>query len=387
VEASRAADRPLPEAEADHAFEELYERHARDVYRYALALLANPADAEDVTQTAFLNAYRAYRRGERPLKPHNWLIAITHNVCRMRWRQAGARPREVTLEEAPEPVAHEHERPNLDEALAALASLSFNQRAALVMRELEGRTYREIADVLGLSTSAVEALLFRARRRLRLNRDALGVIAGAPLPGSLSSLAGGGGAAAVATGGSALGAGLALKAAALVAVSAVTAGLGYKSVQELGRSREVAVAHTAAVTPRPHREQATAARVTRSAAAKPVFHRRPQLRTATPRVAPSRPVATPTGPAAPTPQPPQPQAEPPAPQPAAGAPPTTPATVAVPPPVVAVPAVPPLPSVTVPAPSVPELPVPTPQLPPLPALPSVPAVPAVPPLPPLPPVN
>ena len=47
----------------ERSFEQLYRRHARDVYQYALAVLANPADAEDVTQTTFLNAYRAFQRG------------------------------------------------------------------------------------------------------------------------------------------------------------------------------------------------------------------------------------------------------------------------------------------------------------------------------------
>jgi RNA polymerase sigma factor (sigma-70 family) len=215
---------------ADPAFEQLYRKHAREVYQYALALLTNPADAEDAAQTAFLNAYRAFQRGERPHKPHNWLIAITHNVCRMRWRQAGCRPHEVALEEAPEPVALDHERPNLDEVLTALAGLSFNQRAALVMRELEGRSYQEIAGVLGVSNSAVEALLFRARRRLQLHRKALGVLSTAPLPGSLTSFLGAGGGA-VAAGGAAIGADLVLKAAAVVVAGAVTAGVGFKSVE------------------------------------------------------------------------------------------------------------------------------------------------------------
>src|SRR5919204_3889859 len=94
--------RPRPEPAG---FEELYRQHATEVYRYALALLANPADAEDVTQTTFLNAYRAFQRGERPRRPHNWLIAIAHNVCRMRWRQVQARPYEVALEEVHEPAA------------------------------------------------------------------------------------------------------------------------------------------------------------------------------------------------------------------------------------------------------------------------------------------
>ena len=187
MEASRAVTEPrsrtslrrqlaLFKRPSDRAFEQLYNQHAREVYQYALALLANPADAEDVTQTTFLNAYRAFQKGERPHKPHNWLIAITHNVCRMRWRQAGSRPREVALEDAPEPATRDDDQPNLDEVLTALAALSFNQRAAIVMRELEGRSYQEISGVLGVSVSAVEALLFRARRNLQIRRRALGVL-------------------------------------------------------------------------------------------------------------------------------------------------------------------------------------------------------------------
>ncbi|MGZ4320175.1 MAG: RNA polymerase sigma factor, partial [Gaiellaceae bacterium] len=208
----------------DRAFEQLYKRHAREVYQYALALLTNPADAEDVTQTTFLNAYRAFQRGERPMRPHNWLIAIAHNVCRMRWRQAGHRPREVALENAPEPAAPEHEQAGVDEVLEALAQLTFNQRAAIVMRELEGRNCNEIADILGLSVGAVESLLFRARRRLQLHRRSLGVLGTVPLPGSLASALGLGGGGAAAVGGAAVGADLTLKAVALLAAGAITAG-------------------------------------------------------------------------------------------------------------------------------------------------------------------
>jgi RNA polymerase sigma-70 factor (ECF subfamily) len=250
------------------AFELLYREHAADVYRYALALLANPADAEDVTQTTFLNAYRAFQRGERPRTPHNWLIAIAHNVCRMRWRQANARPREIALDEAPEPATPEpeHDRPNLDEVLQALAHLSFNQRAALVMRELEGRSYKEIADVLDLSVGAVEALIFRARRGLRLQRRALGLLTTAPVPGSLASSFGAGGGA-VAAGGAALGADLVVKAAAVVAAGAVTAGVGYKTVGAVvGPSRtEAGAAQLRAIQPRTDADAATLSHARRTA--------------------------------------------------------------------------------------------------------------------------
>src|SRR5436305_12292574 len=81
------------------AFERLYERHVEGVYRYSLGMLGDAADAEDVTQTTFLNAYRAYKKGTRPDKPQSWLIAIAHNVCRQRFRQAQRRPREVAYDD------------------------------------------------------------------------------------------------------------------------------------------------------------------------------------------------------------------------------------------------------------------------------------------------
>jgi RNA polymerase sigma-70 factor, ECF subfamily len=249
---------------ADRAIAQLYDRHARDVYQYALALLANPADAEDATQTTFLNAYRALLRGDRPHRPQNWLITITHNVCRMRWRQAGQRPREVALDDAPEPVAPEPERPDLDAVLDALRRLSFNQRAALIMRELEGRSCKEIGKTLGVSPSSVEALLFRARRRLRLERDSLGVLTTAPFPASklLSALGlgGGGGGGAVASGGAAVGADLAAKAAAVLAVGAIVTGavgvathvrhLGNSANAKTAPARDGATAKRTAPTPR-----------------------------------------------------------------------------------------------------------------------------------------
>ena len=245
----------------DRAFERLYRKHAGDVYRYALVVLRNQADAEDVTQTTFLNAYRAFEKGERPQKPQNWLIAIAHNVCRQRFRQSARRPSEVAFEDDIGDTLVADESPSGEDIRRALGHLAFNQRAALVMRELEGRSYAEIAVILDLSTSAVETLIFRARRALReqlegsltcgeaefaisrqldgclsrqergqlrahlrecpecaayarrqrAQRGALKSLALVPVPGSLSSFFGGG---------SALGTGLALK-----AVAAVTAGV------------------------------------------------------------------------------------------------------------------------------------------------------------------
>src|SRR5256714_11103499 len=261
-------------ARADRAFEKLYQRHVGDVYRYALVVMRNPDDAEDVTQTTFMNAYRAFAGGERPRTPQNWLITIAHNVCRQRFRQLQRRPNELPLEE--EELAQltpDEDAPTAEDIRRALSHLAFNQRAALVMRELEGRSYAEIATVLNLTTSAVETLIFRARRALReqlegsltcgqaefaisrqldgrlprpergqlrahlrecaecavfarrqrAQRGALKTLALVPVPGSLSSFFGGGTAA--------VGTGLAVKAAAAVTAGLVIGGAGYEGVR------------------------------------------------------------------------------------------------------------------------------------------------------------
>src|SRR6266516_334334 len=154
---------------AEKQFERLYKRYAADVYRYAMAVMRNAQDAEDVTQTTFMNAYRAMQAGERPDMPKNWLIAIAHNVCRQRFRQAQRRPQESPLfEDAAEvAVPEQDEGYSAEDIHRALGQLAFNQRSALVMRELEGRSYAEISEMMGLSVSAVETVIFRARRALR----------------------------------------------------------------------------------------------------------------------------------------------------------------------------------------------------------------------------
>ena len=153
-------------ARANEVLDELYREHVGDVYRYTYAVLGNHADAEDVTQTTFVNALRALERGEMPVEPSHWLTVIAHNLVRQRWRQAAARPTLVELEADVADAPEEDEAFELEELVRALQRIPETQREAIVMRELEGRSYAEIATVMGLSTSALETLLFRARRSL-----------------------------------------------------------------------------------------------------------------------------------------------------------------------------------------------------------------------------
>ena len=81
----------------DEAFDRLYRAHRGSVYRYALALVGNHADAEDLTQTTFLNAYRALTHGQLPQTPQAWLRQIASNAFREHVRHGSRRPREVPL--------------------------------------------------------------------------------------------------------------------------------------------------------------------------------------------------------------------------------------------------------------------------------------------------
>jgi RNA polymerase sigma factor (sigma-70 family) len=417
---------------SDRVFERLYRRHVHDVYRYTLAVLHHEADAEDVTQATFLNAYRFFKRGERPIKPHNWLIKIAHNECRQRFRASARRPREVALQETDgQHAAGEADVPTAAEIRHALAQLSFNQRAALVMRELEGRSYAEIASLLETSVSAVETLLFRARRALReqlegsltcgeaeltltrrlegslskaergplrahlreckecatlerrqrVHRGALKASLGAvPLPASLQSFLGGG---ATAGGAAGAGSGLAGKVAAVVAAGAVATGAGHQAVQSIAakptttkaeialpQSLEAASTLTqgrAQRTVAPGGKQAQASAPATSVKLDPADKGAAHRRTLRPSERGVETVA--------------PEADPPA------AKPSTPAAVASPAPAKPQSPTPLLPPVPPPPPPPPQIVLPpVPPLPPLPPLPPPPQLPPPPPLPPLPPL-
>ncbi len=176
-----AATRPEPEG-----FEQLYRRHRRSVYRFLLRDLRNPAEAEDVTQTAFLQAYRAYKRGTRPERPHAWLITIADNLRKRALRTRQRRAIEVVLEESA--LADEPEDVDVRELREALETLPFNQRSALVLREVGGLSYGEIAEHLRVSVGSVQMLLFRARKTLRGELASAGRRGLLPLPNWLANL-------------------------------------------------------------------------------------------------------------------------------------------------------------------------------------------------------
>ena len=154
-------------AALDLTFEELYRELRADVYRAALRKLGNAQDAEDVTQAAFADAYRAVLRGARPQSPRAWLLAISENVRRRRFRTAQRRPREELVDDADFPLAAELPYEQSRALTEALATLPPEQRRVFVLREIVGLSYDEIAEELDSTVGSVQMLLFRARRSLR----------------------------------------------------------------------------------------------------------------------------------------------------------------------------------------------------------------------------
>jgi RNA polymerase sigma factor (sigma-70 family) len=159
--------RAAPEADATR---DLYQRYARQIYSYCLHQLGNREEAEDATQSTFLNAFRGIKRGVDPEFESAWLYKIAQNVCLTRQRSSSRRRRVETpgdLEAMQDYVpAHQADSDELIGLPEALESMPEQQRRALLLREWQGLSYKEIADELELSQGAVETLLFRARRTL-----------------------------------------------------------------------------------------------------------------------------------------------------------------------------------------------------------------------------
>ena len=171
-EESESAERGS-KAELDRAFEELYRSHLRDVYSYAFYRVGNHHDAEDLTEQAFLQAYRHFERARResdgrPLRP--WLIRIAHNLAANYYRDRKRKPTS-TIDGMELGELHDTEdlvvgREEAVTVLKGVRELPDDRREALIMRFALGMDNREIARTLGRSEGATKVLIHRAIKQL-----------------------------------------------------------------------------------------------------------------------------------------------------------------------------------------------------------------------------
>jgi RNA polymerase sigma factor (sigma-70 family) len=177
----------LVAAGSDDAFAALDERYRRRLVRFARGFVSGgTADAEDVVQDAMVRAVRALRNGSRPEALGPWLHRITRN-CALDLNASRRRHPVVELVDHAHPPTEDAEAAverslGVRGLVADVGRLPDTQRSALVLRELEGRSYADIADELDVTVPAVKSLLVRARAGLKRARDDRRVAAWLPLP-------------------------------------------------------------------------------------------------------------------------------------------------------------------------------------------------------------
>jgi len=168
----------------ERAFQTLVEQYQRKVFTIAYGILRNPDDAMDVSQDAFVKVHKHLPNFKGQSSFYTWLYRIVVNLCIDRKRRA-ARAAEVDYNDALDHNDHQTDAPTLgtvhldspsrslarkelrEHIRAALDKLSDAHREILVLREFEGLSYEELAEVLGVPKGTVMSRLFHARKNFQ----------------------------------------------------------------------------------------------------------------------------------------------------------------------------------------------------------------------------
>ncbi len=149
-------------------FDDLVAKYQNMVYRTAWRMLGDAAEAEDVSQEVFLKLHGRLGEFEAASNPSGWLYRVTVNQAldRIRRRRPVETP-ELLISETASPETSAMRRQELDRLARLLQRLSPQERAALVLRDLEGVNSREVAAILSVTEETVRSAIFRAKEKLR----------------------------------------------------------------------------------------------------------------------------------------------------------------------------------------------------------------------------
>lgn len=157
----------------ERAIEVLHKEFSARLFAYSMSMLRNREDAEDAVQTTFMNAYNSLVDGRVPRQEASWLFRIARNACLNRIRTHTRKPAgslegiDIASTRGVEDQLEQHL--HAVALRSALERLPEQQRKAIVLRELQGASYAEIAEALDTTQGAVESLIFRARRQLAVS--------------------------------------------------------------------------------------------------------------------------------------------------------------------------------------------------------------------------
>ena len=153
------------------ALEEVYSVHGDRVFAVCFGILGNRDDAEDAAQEVFLRAFKQAAKFSGRSLYSTWLMRLaanhTLNVAKARRRRSSEPLDDDLVCTAPPPEHAAVGRERRDALADLLQELPLEQRQVLVLREMEGLSYRELADVLGVPVGTVTSRLIRGRERLR----------------------------------------------------------------------------------------------------------------------------------------------------------------------------------------------------------------------------
>lgn len=147
------------------AFEELVRASQADVWRFVFHLARDESVADDVTQDAFIKAFRNIKRYRGDSRFSTWLFSIARNCAMDEFRRSGRR-RKLEAEIEHQPHVSEFDQTRGYDIREALKALSLDVREPLVMIDLFGLTYRDVSDVLGVPVGTVKSRVHRARMLL-----------------------------------------------------------------------------------------------------------------------------------------------------------------------------------------------------------------------------
>src|SRR5215218_6958806 len=155
-------------AGSDEAFGILHDRYRQRLFAYIRQMLSQHSrqDAEDVLQDVFVRAFGALRHDQREINVKAWLYRVAHNRCvdhLRRPRPAASEIFEMSRKPLLDPVDEAQRRDDLKRLVADVARLPEQQRSALLMREMDGLSYADLAAALDVTVPAVKSLLVRAR--------------------------------------------------------------------------------------------------------------------------------------------------------------------------------------------------------------------------------
>jgi RNA polymerase sigma factor (sigma-70 family) len=155
-------------AGSDEAFNVIHDRYRQRLFAYVRQMLSSQSrqDAEDVLQDVFVRAFGALRADERPVNVRAWLYRVAHNRCIDHLRRPMPAPADIfEMSRTPlhDPLEDAQRREDLRRLVTDVGRLPEQQRSALLMREIDGMSYADLASALDVTVPAVKSLLVRAR--------------------------------------------------------------------------------------------------------------------------------------------------------------------------------------------------------------------------------